>query len=473
VITDSTIAYNSGGGVYQCCIGLTMLTNSTIAYNSTSTAGGGGGLSIDPATAGTLDNTIIALNKDPNGADDIAGAAVSSASAYNLVGVDETGSLTNGVNGNQVGVTNPGLAAGLANNGGPTQTIALLPGSPAIDAGNNALAVDPTTGQPLTTDQRGALRGPAGLNAGSTVDIGAYEASSSYLVTSTAASTDVGTLQTAIGWANVSTNANPANTASPAPNTIIFAPPDTPSLDQDLAAISSLAVSNSSLLPITIDLSPNTTYQNVDGGGNTVPIDATAPTDVALTLNGPPSGTTTLYDLVTSGAVTVQGNITVIGNSPALVVNSGQTTITDGVTLVTATNAPTIQVNGGTVVVRDSTVEQNSTTSSQPAILITGGTVDLGTAASPGDNTLNVSGTGPLIEDTTGSPVSAAGDTFESNGKTITSSFGNVNLSALTSQTANQGVPQPFNVGSLTDTVTDSQSWAVDVNWGDNSAHTD
>ena len=46
---------------------------------------------------------------------------------------------------------------------------------------------------------------------GPNVDIGAYEASSSYLVTTTADSTDVGTLRAAVGWANVSTNANPAN----------------------------------------------------------------------------------------------------------------------------------------------------------------------------------------------------------------------------------------------------------------------
>jgi hypothetical protein len=50
----------------------------------------------------------------------------------------------------------------LANNGGPTLTMALLPGSPAIDAGNTSLAP--------ATDQRGFPR-PAGLAA----DIGAYE----------------------------------------------------------------------------------------------------------------------------------------------------------------------------------------------------------------------------------------------------------------------------------------------------------
>jgi hypothetical protein len=58
----------------------------------------------------------------------------------------------------------------LANNGGPTQTMALLPGSPAINAGNNLLAVD-AQGNPLTTDQRGFLRVADG-----TVDIGAVEA---------------------------------------------------------------------------------------------------------------------------------------------------------------------------------------------------------------------------------------------------------------------------------------------------------
>jgi len=50
----------------------------------------------------------------------------------------------------------------LADNGGPTLTMALLPGSPAIDAGNTSLAP--------VTDQRGFPR-PAGLAA----DIGAFE----------------------------------------------------------------------------------------------------------------------------------------------------------------------------------------------------------------------------------------------------------------------------------------------------------
>jgi len=72
-----------------------------------------------------------------------------------------TGIPTNGVNGNIVGL-DPNLGP-LQNNGGPTQTHALLPGSPAINAGNNALA-------PTPIDQRGQPR-----ISDLIVDMGAYE----------------------------------------------------------------------------------------------------------------------------------------------------------------------------------------------------------------------------------------------------------------------------------------------------------
>ena len=56
------------------------------------------------------------------------------------------------------------LLESLGDNGGPTETHALSPNSPAIDSGSNALATD------LETDQRGETR-----IAGGIVDIGAYE----------------------------------------------------------------------------------------------------------------------------------------------------------------------------------------------------------------------------------------------------------------------------------------------------------
>ncbi len=151
----------SGGGIFELS-GTVTVSDCTIADNSAAVYGGG--LWVDTGTA-TLDNTIVALNNT-----DISGG-VSSSSAYNLIGTGGSGGLVNGVNGNQVGVADPGLGT-LADNGGPTQTIALLPGSPAIDAGSNALAVDPTTGLPLVYDQRGPGF-PRIVNG--TVDIGAFE----------------------------------------------------------------------------------------------------------------------------------------------------------------------------------------------------------------------------------------------------------------------------------------------------------
>jgi hypothetical protein len=55
----------------------------------------------------------------------------------------------------------------LASNGGPTQTVALLSSSPALDAGDDSVLAPPLS---LSTDQRGLAR-----RSGSHVDIGAYE----------------------------------------------------------------------------------------------------------------------------------------------------------------------------------------------------------------------------------------------------------------------------------------------------------
>jgi hypothetical protein len=67
--------------------------------------------------------------------------------------------------------TDPKLGP-LQNNGGPTQTQALLPGSPAIDAGNPSGCTD-NKGNLLKTDQRGAPR--PGKEDTSGCDMGAYE----------------------------------------------------------------------------------------------------------------------------------------------------------------------------------------------------------------------------------------------------------------------------------------------------------
>jgi len=178
-ITNSTISGNradaNGGGAAFASVsgGAVTLTNVTItnntADNDNNGSGAGGGFSQGNTTTVTLRNTIVAGNFNSTAAtrDDISGAVVNT-SSYNLIG-DGTGmsGTTNGVNNNQVGSgaspINPLLSA-LSNNGGSTQTHALLSGSPAIDTGSTALAP--------ATDQRGVTR-PGGAAA----DIGAYEVS--------------------------------------------------------------------------------------------------------------------------------------------------------------------------------------------------------------------------------------------------------------------------------------------------------
>jgi predicted outer membrane repeat protein len=168
-MTNCTFVNNTGngtaGGMVNFGPGVT-LTNVTFTGNRAINSGSGGhyGGGLWSYTACTLQNCIIAGNfagsgTTPNDID----TNVNAASSYNLIGTGGSGGLVNGVNHNMVGVANPMLGA-LASNGGPTQTVALLPGSPAIDHGNNAVL---TAGE---TDQRGFNRVVNG-----TVDIGAFE----------------------------------------------------------------------------------------------------------------------------------------------------------------------------------------------------------------------------------------------------------------------------------------------------------
>jgi hypothetical protein len=172
--SNTTVAGNSatdnGGGIYNGTTRSVTLTNVTLAANQANAAGTtfhGGGLYVS-AGSPVLHNTLIAGNfNGPAGAaaDDVFGA-LNSGSDYDLIG-DGTGmtGISDGVNGNRVGShVSPidAMLGPLQNNGGPTPTIALLPGSPAIDAGSNAYAA--------ATDQRGFVR-----IVGGAIDIGAFE----------------------------------------------------------------------------------------------------------------------------------------------------------------------------------------------------------------------------------------------------------------------------------------------------------
>ncbi|MBL8761017.1 MAG: right-handed parallel beta-helix repeat-containing protein [Phycisphaerae bacterium] len=153
-ISNSTISGNSaptsGGGVYSYG-GLTTIRNSTIAANL-----GSGGIFVESG-APVLISCIVAGNVGG----DILGKAVGASSTNNLVqDATHAGGLTNNVNANMVGV-DP-LLSSLSDNGGPTKTISLWTGSPAINKGLNPAN--------LSGDQRGLPR-----VRGTAIDIGAFE----------------------------------------------------------------------------------------------------------------------------------------------------------------------------------------------------------------------------------------------------------------------------------------------------------
>jgi hypothetical protein len=181
-IINSTISGNSasqtgtseGGGIYNGG-GDMALINSTITGNSADFDSGG----IYNAGKLSVTNTIIAKNNAP-ASPDVRDSGGTSSQGYNLIG-NNSGTAITPRTGDQIGTagspTDPLLETDnsgnplLKDNGGPTKTIALLSGSPAIDRGYSSASL---------TDQRGLTRpvdSPVIANAsgGDGADIGAYE----------------------------------------------------------------------------------------------------------------------------------------------------------------------------------------------------------------------------------------------------------------------------------------------------------
>jgi hypothetical protein len=159
-VINSTFSGNTGTALVN--FGQLLVTNSTISGNT------GGGIADDTpdgSPGAQLKSTLLAGNTGGN----LIGAFISQ--GYNLSddgsGVFEfgEGSMTGNMSNTSAGLD----PKGLQNNGGPTQTIALLPTSPAVDAIPVA-SCSGINGNPVTTDQRGVGR-PQGKGC----DIGGYE----------------------------------------------------------------------------------------------------------------------------------------------------------------------------------------------------------------------------------------------------------------------------------------------------------
>ena len=360
--------------------------NATLAYNTTTTASSGGGLNAAGGAA-NLFNTIVALNTDSAGgnpADDIAGSVTGS---NNLVGTGGSGGLVNGVNGNMVGVTNPGLGSGLASNGGPTQTIVILPTSPAIGTGQPSV-----NGQTIGLDQRGALRGTT------VVDIGAFELTSAYLVTTAQDSTVPGTLRSAFAWANYNTGAS-----TTVPLTIVFdsshlfATPQTITL-----GLGTMALTNTTR-PIIID-GPGAADVTISGNG------AAGVLSIASGVNVSIVGLT-----IADGMAAAGGGI---NNAGALTLGSatiGNTPVVSGVNFVNNTSPSGSGAainNTGSLIVTSSSFSGNSGSYYGGAIFNDDATATITNSNFVNNSTLY--GLGGAIDNLGGS-LSVTGGTFQGN----------------------------------------------------------
>ncbi|GAB4444768.1 MAG: hypothetical protein Kow0031_27200 [Anaerolineae bacterium] len=192
-MTNSTLSGNTatgdGGGLHATTGGSNVLKNSTISGNSADNGGG-----IYTYDAVDLDSVTIAANSVTGDGSGLYAALMSAPEEVNFkntILADNSGSadcygdinaiigdtgnnliesqfacgFTDGTDGNIVG-DDPQLGP-LATNGGDTRTHALLPGSPALDAGSTT----------LTTDQRGVARPQLPTDPDPKDDIGAYESS--------------------------------------------------------------------------------------------------------------------------------------------------------------------------------------------------------------------------------------------------------------------------------------------------------
>lgn len=166
--TNSTIVGNSASGGIIRVTGagaangpVSRLVNLTVAGNQSDF----GVVRVWDQARVSLSNSLIAGNTYGTFGSDLtidSGGQFDPATSFNnVIGREVDSGIQNGVNGNQVGVTNP-LLGPLGDYGGPTRTAPLLPGSPALNAGTSAGDDIPAS------DQRGIARVGA-------VDVGAFE----------------------------------------------------------------------------------------------------------------------------------------------------------------------------------------------------------------------------------------------------------------------------------------------------------
>jgi hypothetical protein len=352
-------AADDGGGGVMVYGGTLTLTNATLAGNSTMSNGatghGGGGLGVYAGSV-TLMNTLIAGNTSAANKPDVSGAITSG--GHNLIGsADGSTGISHGVNGDLAG-TNAAplqaLVASLGEYGGSTPTVALLPGSPALDAGNAATCP--------STDQRGASRVE-------TCDIGAFESQGFVLgsLTGTPQSTPINTpFATPLG---LTVTAN--ETTEPVDGGLVtFTPP---------ASGVSAALTGSPALIASGTVSVTATANGTMGTYNVV-ASASGGSSVNFTLTNSPATATVSLSSLTQTYDGSPKSVTITTNPAGLAV------------AVTYDGSPTAPTNAGTYTVVATITDPNYTGSVTDTLTITPATavVELSNLTQPYDGTPKV-----------------------------------------------------------------------------------
>ena len=346
-VSNSTFVNNQGkiyGGAMTIWPGgqfSVSVSDSTFSGNTAPGGGGAGGaFSVENGTLIVKNNLLY----DPDECH--FGNGVLTSLGYNLAS-DSTCNLT-GTNDQQN--TAAGLdPAGLQNNGGPTQTVALLSSSPAVDTGSCTDAA----GNTVSTDQRGVAR-----PEGTTCDIGAFELdqSSSLVVTNTSDS-GPGSLRQAISDAN--SDANPSDTI-----TFSLTYPATITLTSGVLSIDK---------NLTIR-GPGASNLAISGGSSSSCI---------INSNGtkectPPSGGSQIFDIVSGVTASITGVTLENGDNDngGAVVNYGTLTLGDCVVTQNQSiqGAALNNQSTGTLVLSNCTVSNNTASG------IGGGLINFGTA---------------------------------------------------------------------------------------------
>ena len=381
-LTNCAVSGNSasgeGGGVYDNggTTTLTELTNCTVSGNS---AGNDGSGIFNIAGTATIGNTIVADNNPADATwSDACGTFLSQGNnligeidgSSGWVGSDLTGTVAQPLNAD---------VAPLGDYGGPTQTMPLLYGSPAIDAGNNNLV---PVG--ITTDERGE---PRVFNG--TVDIGAYELqvaiAPSFVVNTAADFSDPTDGKTSLREAFASANALPGHTITFDPT--VFASDQTITLAGIALELSDKAGAETITGPAA--------GVTVSGGGlsRVFQVDPGATASVSgLTITQ--GETRASGGLANLGGTIVLTNVTVRANSGGGLLDEGGTTTLTNCTV--SGNSASFEGGGGLLDEGGTTTLTNCTVSGNSASYLGGGVLNEGGTTTLTDCTVSGNSAGEV-----------------------------------------------------------------------------